>query len=244
MADAVLITLTQSDAEIANLTLRGDKDTQGMYVLGGAPVISGVVFDSTGTPYGSPDVFGRGGSLEVWGGSAHVLDSRFLGGGEILIGLDADAVLERNELSDGPHLYLQDPGDLAVVRDNVITGTFDRAMGLFNASTMTIENNTVDNAGGDGITVGWVSSVGADPLIAGNEISGSATGIWVAGGAAPVISGNQIHGNDIGIALRSSDATFSENTICDNEQNLQVPEGSEASGIDATNSICEDVPAE
>ena len=65
LADAVLITLTQSDAEIADLTLRGDKDTQGMYVLGGAPVISGVVFDSTGTPYGSPDVFGSGGSLEV-----------------------------------------------------------------------------------------------------------------------------------------------------------------------------------
>ena len=91
--------------------------------------------------------------------------------------------------------------------------------------------------------MGWVSAVGADPLIEGNEISGAATGIWIAGGANPVISGNRIHGNDIGIAVRSSDATFSENTICDNEQNLQVPEGIEAPGIDATNSICEDAMA-
>ena len=161
------------------------------------------------------------------------------------VGLDADAVLEGNELSDGPHLYLQDPGDLAVVRDNIITGTFDRAMGLFTASTMTIENNIIDNAGSDGITVGWVSAVGADPLIEGNEISGSATGIWIAGGAAPVISGNQIHGNGIGIACPIAQTRRSVRTpSATTSRTCRSPRASRLSGLDAGSTICEDAPAE
>ncbi len=243
MTPAVLITLTETDAEIANLTLRGDGYTQGMKVLGGAPVISGVIFDGTGVPYGSLDVPGDSGSLGISGGSARVLDSRFLGGGEIVIDLDADAVLEGNEFSDGPHLYLKDPGDDAVVRDNIFSGTFDRAMGLFGPSTMTIANNVIDVAGGDGITVGWNIADGADPLIEGNEISGATTGIWVVPGAAPVVSGNRIHDNGIGIKLDSRDAVLRENTICDNGTNVELAQDAIMPDT-AGNTVCEDAPAE
>ncbi len=213
LAEGVLVTLNDTDAVIADLTLRGGELTQGMQVMGGAPTISGVVFDSTGRPYG---VFGGGiggGSLDVLGGSAHALGNQFLGGGEIRITLDANATFEGNELSDGPHLYLQDPGDEAVVRGNTISGTFDRAMGLFGPSTMTIENNAIDGASGDGISIGWGSSSGHDPIVRGNEILGSTTGINVATEAAPVVSGNRIRDNTTGILSVSSQSVLRDNEL-------------------------------
>lgn len=219
--DAWLFTLRNTDAQIANLTLRGDGYTQGMVVFGGAPIISGLVFDGTGAPYAST-MPGDGGSLMISDSSATVTDSRFLNGGQVMVGLDADAVIENNEFVDGPHLYLQDPGDEAIVRDNTFSGTFDRAMGLFGESTMVIEGNTVDGAGGDGITVGWNSAPGHDPLIRDNDISGTKIGIKVFADSSPTVAGNRLHGNDTAIDSQSDTAAYTDNDLSGNDIGLHI----------------------
>jgi nitrous oxidase accessory protein NosD len=216
LADAWLFTLRETDAQITNLTLRGDGDTQGMAVVGGAPLISGLVFDGTGAPYAGTTLGDRG-SLMISGGSATVADNRFLNGGEVMVGLDANAVIESNEFIDGPHLYLQDPGDDAIVRGNTFSGSFDRAMGLFGASTMTIEGNTVDGAGGDGITIGWYASPGHDPLIRDNDISGTQVGIMAFAETDPIVESNRFRDNATAIYNQSDTGTYTGNELAGND---------------------------
>ena len=215
--EGALFTLSNSDAEVADLTLRGGLDTQGMNLVGGAPTVRGVVFDGTGVPYESNQL-GQGGSLTILG-DAQVLDSSFVGGGEILVGLFGNAVLENNELTDGPHIYLQAPGADAVVRNNTIKGTFDRAIGLFGETTMTIENNTIVGAGGDGITVGWNTANDRliNPLITGNDISDSLVGIKVHNGADPVVESNRLSGNETAVINLGAAATYAGNELTGND---------------------------
>ncbi len=217
-----LIALNGSDARVENLTLRGGVNTQGMTIAGGAPIIAGVVFDDTGVPYESGEI-GQGGSLEITGGTAQVLDNQFVSGGEISVHADADVVMEGNEFRDGPHLYLEDPGDAAIVRGNTFSGTYDRAMGLFGESTMTIEGNTIDGAGGDGITVGWTSAgTGRDPLIRDNDISSTNVGIMVFRDAHPVVTDNRLHGNETGIQDESDSVAYTGNELSANDVGIEL----------------------
>ena len=70
-------------------------------------------------------------------------------------GIIAIKIEEGNELIDGPHVYLEDPGDEAVVHGNLIRNVNDHAIGLYGLSTMTITGNTIDGAA-EGIEIGWV----------------------------------------------------------------------------------------
>ena len=215
LADATLFTLDETDATVSNLTLRGGPNTQGMVINGGAPTVEGLVFDDVGPSYGSTE-FGDGGSLAIYRGAAQVLDSRFIDGGEVLLGWDANAVLEGNEFLDGPHLYLQDPGDDAIVRGNTFSGTLSRAMGLFGESTMLIEGNTIDGAGGDGITVGWEASSGHDPLIRDNDISGTRVGVMAFADSGPQVVGNRFRDNTTAIQTQPGAGLFTDNQLTGN----------------------------
>jgi parallel beta-helix repeat protein len=232
LADAVLITLSDSDAEIADLTLRGDDFTQGMVVLGGAPTIRGVVFDGTGIPFNGhatcssvPETCG-GGSLAIDGGEARVLDSRFLGGGEVSVHSDANALFDGNELIDGPHLYLAEPGPDTVVRDNQISGTRSRAIGLYGPGRILIEGNSIMDAGGEGISVGYSSAPGYEPIIRDNRIEGTTTAIDVVRGASPTVEGNTLTDNRAAIYAGGGAGTYISNTIDGNGQGLVVTHGS------------------
>ena len=216
LAGATLFTLDGVDARVENLTLRGGPDTQGMTIAGGAPTISGVVFDDVGIPYESREI-GQGGSLEILGAAAQVLDNRFVGGGEVSVHLFGDVLIEGNEFRDGPHLYLASPGDDAIVRGNTFSGTYDRAMGLFGESTMTIEGNVIDGAGGDGITIGWGSATGHDPLIRDNDISGTAVGIMVFRGSDLVVQDNRLHDNGTAIHSQSETGSYTGNEFSGND---------------------------
>ena len=219
--DATLITLNVTDSEISNLTLRGDNDTTGVSILEGAPVLSGLVFDGTGVAYQGGEI-GKGSSLNIAGGTASVLDCQFLGGGEVMVTFDADVLLEGNEFIDGPHLDLNDPGDEAVVRGNTFSGSHDRAMGLFGESTMLIEGNTVNGAGGDGITVGWQSSPGHDPMIRDNVISGTAIGIMVFPDTNPVVEGNRISSSTTGIRSMGGPVSYTDNELTGNDAGIRL----------------------
>lgn len=208
--------LVDSDATLTDLTIRGMAGQ--VVIVGGSPVLTGLALTGTGVPFGSTtactDDRGCGNSLTVDAGStARIRGNRFEGGADLVVTGNADPVIEDNELIDGPHFYLEDPGDAAILRNNAIRGTFDRAIGVFAPTTMLIEGNRIADAGGDGITIGWELSAGVDPLVRRNTISGSGTAIKVANQAKPRIEGNDLRDNLTGILLINSAATIVGNTI-------------------------------
>jgi len=95
-------------------------------------------------------------------------------------------------------------------------------MGLFGESTMLIEGNTVDGAGGDGITVGWQTSPGHDPLIRDNDISGARNGIMIFVGANPVVEGNRLHDNDTGVVSHGESVDFTGNEVSGSRVGMQL----------------------
>jgi parallel beta-helix repeat protein len=87
-------------------------------------------------------------------------------------------------------------------------------MGIFGPSTMLIEGNQIMDAGGDGITIGESSAAdGVDPMVRGNTITSSGTGISVRSKAKPTIEGNVLEANRNGVVLNGSDAVVSGNQI-------------------------------
>ena len=167
------LALVDSDATLTGLTIAGMAGE--VRISGGAPTLEDLAFQGTGVPYGSVDPCtddrGCGSTILIDAGSrATVRDNLFVGGGEFRVDGDSDPLIEGNELRDGPHFYLADPGDAAIVRDNTISGTYDRAIGIFAPTTMLIEGNRIADAAGDGITVGWQYSPGVDPVVRGNTI--------------------------------------------------------------------------
>jgi parallel beta-helix repeat protein len=208
--------LRDSDATIAGLTVRGMAG--GMVVLGGSPTLEDLAFEGTGVPYDSPascaDERGCGISLLItFASTATVRNNLFAGGGEFQVNVNAEPLIEGNELRDGPHLYLADAGDEAVVRNNTISGTFDRAIGIFSPTTMLIEDNEIIAAGGDGITIGWSYSAGVDPVIRGNSITNSGLAINVQNQASPRLEANVLVDNVNGISATNTTAAMIDNTI-------------------------------
>jgi nitrous oxidase accessory protein NosD len=208
--------LRDSGATIAGLTVRGMAG--GMVVLGGSPTLEDLAFEGTGVPYDSPascaDERGCGISLLItFGSTATVRNNLFAGGGEFQVNVNAEPLIEGNELRDGPHLYLADSGDEAVVRNNTISGTFDRAIGIFSPTTMLIEDNEIIAAGGDGITIGWSYSAGVDPVIRGNSITGSGLAINVQNQASPRLEANVLVDNVNGISATNTKAIVVDNAI-------------------------------
>lgn len=210
------ILLDQTAATLTGLTLNGMPSE--LRISGGSPLVEDVAIVGAGLPYGSPgsceDARGCAGSLVVADGStATIRGNTFTAGGEVRVEGDADPVFEGNTLQDGPHVYLADPGDAAILRDNTISGTYDRAIGIFAPSTMLIEGNVIEDAGGDGITVGWTDSTGIDPVIRGNTIRRVGWAINVQSRANPTIEGNTIEDATNGILLGHSAAVVEGNTI-------------------------------
>ena len=257
-SEGTLITLLRSDAMVTDLTLRGDEWTQGMLVFMGAPTIQRLHFDGTGKPFGA-DGGGVGSSLDINQGAASVLENRFSGGGEVRIAGGADVAFERNELSGGPHLFLADPGPESVVRGNTIRDTLDRAIGLFAPTTMPIIGNTIVGAGGDGITLGFDSALGVDPLIEDNDITGNRIGVQVFPGSGALLKANRFSQNEtavlvqsdgarledndirdgnVGLALSGAAPSLLGNTICGNARDLSLLGGTELPAFDESNEIC------
>lgn len=155
------------------------------------------------------------------------------------IDLVGPVLVEGNELSgdeSGSGIDVQG-GDGWVIASNTLTGK-DGAILVNQLGSGTIEGNRlIDN--NVGIELG-----NTDSVVRSNEITGGTDGIIIDRGA-PTIEDNSVEGaSRRGLTIRSSAATptLSGNTLCGNGTNLSVPEDA-AYDIDATNSICEDVPA-
>ena len=225
--DAVLVTLQDSTATLADLTLGGGEMTRGMEVYGGAPTISAVVFDHTGRPFdgepcmGTRDLCG-GSSLMLIETDAQVIGGTFHGGGEIMIDGGGDVLFEGNLVEDGPQFFIPAAGDGTIFRGNTIRNTIDRSIGIFGPTAMTVEGNTIEGAGGDAITIGFETATGHDPTIRDNQISGSAVALRVGIGAAPVVEGNHFSANGVAVESNTDAAAYRGNTLEGNDVGLAI----------------------
>jgi parallel beta-helix repeat protein len=155
-------------------------------------------------------------------------------------------IVEDNDISGW--IGVDDGGGAAndpIIRSNRIRGGgagdaagqfFGVAIGIAGAATPLVEDNEiVDSATGI-----LVTGAGAEPDIQSNTINGmTGFGIWITSGASPSIESNTIEDNRTGVAVGRdpSTATLSGNTFCGNEQDLDVPDGSDLT-LDG-NTVCQ-----
>ena len=223
-AGEVVVTVIESDGEIADLTLLGEGATQGMSVQGGTPTIANVVFDGTDRPF-SDICFETecGGSLALEGADAHVIGNLFLEGGEVGLHAEGTAIIEDNVFEGGPHIYLESIGPDVVVRGNRISGTLNRGIGLSSPGDPVIEGNHVSPAEGVSIRVGQnTGAEGYEPTIRGNTIEGADYGIEVTEGGAPSIEGNTFHGSNVAIQATLATSNITGDTLTDNNTGLSL----------------------
>ena len=225
--EAFGLLLLSSDATISTLTLTGD--TTWVVAFGGRPVFEDLVVSGIGEAHTgamSAELSGEPSMAFFAGSDAIIRGSRFENGGPIAVFGGSDATIEGNELVDGPHIHfgLESRSRGAII-GNRIGGTIDHAIGLFAPTTMTIEGNIIETAGGDGISVGVFPAlgVGFDPLIRDNLIEASGVGIDVAPGARPTIEANTVSGGSMGINLEpDADAAISGNELVGNRTAIRL----------------------
>ena len=197
-------------------------------------------------------------------GGAHVTDSTLRCG----IGVNGPSVFERNEIRDegctlgifgGDAEFHRVGAGEPIFRDNDISletapirlqsfptrpvfegnrihdmpkgvSLESRAQAVFTDNEMT--------ALGNGIWIDADSSI----EMTGNTISQSRLGVMLSGGPSK-LTGNAISGAELGVNIYGeAEATLRDNTVCDNEVNVQV-RGEAIADIDDSNEICEDAPA-
>lgn len=217
------ILLQDSSASVAGLTLQGLGSA--VHISGGQPTLEGLVFEDAGEPH--TQSHGRGAFTDAVvianGSRATVRDNELLGGGAITIYERSQALVIGNTLVDGPSI-LSFRGDAGtVIRDNQIVAPLNRAIGAFGGSP-TIEGNVIEQATSDGITVGFGFSVGTDPIVRDNHISGTMHGIAVAPDAHPLIERNTLRSNDTGLifASNSNDLVAADNVLIDNTTGIAL----------------------
>ena len=213
-----LLSIIDTDADVSNLTLTGENSQ--VLVSGGAPTLQGLLFDGVGIPYagGSGQSFAF--SLKLTDGTrARVTGNTFVDGGEVNVWLGSAPLIDDNELSGGPHIFLPEPGDGTVIRGNTVSGALVNGIAVRMKGSPLIEDNTIIDAGSLGIR-----AIGTE-VIRDNTISGSPTGISVLSGAQPTIEGNEFTDNRFGISLGRSDALVVGNTITGGDNGIVLTLG-------------------
>lgn len=211
--DVYVARISETDATLKGLTFRGDN--AGVWIAGGSPTIDDVLFDHIGQPHLSVGLDGEGVPLWIVDGSmALVTDSAFARSGQIEILGQSSPTLRGNTFSEGTHIYAHEPGDDAVITDNTFSGAYRHAIGIYDPTTMLVEGNTITDSA-IGIEVGYGLSVGIDPVIRRNIITGVASGIDIAGSANPTVEGNEIVEAGRGTFVTGSEAVLVGNTVRD-----------------------------
>jgi parallel beta-helix repeat protein len=247
---------------LRDLTVTGEL-SNGIAARGGSPVVERVHFLNVGKPYVGGSACANPCRSLAFRAEADgtVRDSDFTGGGAIEVDTGANALIEGNRLSNGPHVALFDIGDGTVVRGNSITMSKARGIGTFSDSSPLIEGNQLQSPGYVGIDLWDGSPVVRDNVVTdaetgiavlsstssvalqGNELTGNRTGItWEA--SEGVIDGNSITDGQAGLFISRGAPTLAGNNVCDNSaSNLTL--GNAADPVDdGSNEICEDAPAE
>jgi len=219
--DDPLLSITDSDADVSNLTLLGNRSE--VSVNGGAPTLHDLAFRLVGEP--CTDLVGcgfdpasEGVSLNLTDTSARIVGNTFVGKGKLSVLAGSIPYIDGNTLSGGMKIVLEEAGAEGIIRDNTIHGLDSFGINLASAGKYLIEGNTIIDAPTSGI---WNQGINSDPLIRDNKISGSEIGIRM-GFDTPTITGNQLVGNGTAIQADGSDALIDGNSIRDGKAGIVI----------------------
>lgn len=206
-----MLLFDQSNASLSNVTIRGP--FAGVGVAGGAPTIEGVLFDQDIERLSEDAAFSGVVLSIVEESAARIVDNDFRGDSDLTIQDGSDPLIENNRL-EGWGVNAAWPGDDAILRSNVISGSRASGISIHHATTMLIEDNVIRDVARDGISADFNGARGFDVVMRGNEISGNGgSGIYMGGGANPTIEGNTLTDNNFGVFVTVGDAIVRDNDI-------------------------------
>lgn len=197
------VILLDSEVELANVTFRGEASA--IHVDAGSPALLDLHLQRVGSTsmIGADAIVLRGET------TARIETSIIDGGGGIAI-FDASEphILDNDLVANGVWGY---PGDGAVISGNRIDIRSEPRIGIsiLGPGTATIRGNVITAAGGAGIAV--TTGLDAAPVIDGNTIANSTTGIRA--GSSPLISNNSLTANGTALLLSGPAAMVDGNAI-------------------------------
>lgn len=221
---ACAIVLTDTATSLSDVTFSGGHS--GVKIMGGAPTVSGVLFDRVGVPESNGSL---GLAMVIDGGStARLVGNEFVASAAIEVAGRAEPVIEDNVFSGGSSIVANDPGDATVIRSNRISEPIATAIVVNAPSTLLIEDNEISGAGEDGIRLGLFSGLGLDPTIRHNSIVGSGgSGVNAVLGGAPTIADNTFTDNSLGLILGLGQAQVVSNVVSGDGSGITVARGSD-----------------
>jgi nitrous oxidase accessory protein NosD len=205
--DPYAFLLQDTDATVSGLTFRGQPSA--VIASGGAPTLENLVFDRTGYTFDGSTTSPAGNSITINRGAAAVVrDNAITGGGPIGVFDGSEPLIERNRLSDGPHIFGFGFGDGAVIRNNTVEGVLVRGVGVFQTPTaLVIEGNTIIDPPLHGIDV----QVGS-PTVRGNTVSGAGSA-GISTSTSSSLLENRLTDNQTGVIVTASEGQVSGNVI-------------------------------
>ena len=224
---------------------------------GGAPTLEDLVIDpdgeqrnKTGADLHEGLAIGSGSAAWVSGSSI----TAFVG-----IGEGSRATLTGNIIT-GSCIVITGAGSTPTIRGNRVEYSQCPRMSVWvtEGAAPVVEGNTIlSDEQTDGIRV---SGAGSAPVISGNTVTGGDVGIWVGSeaqanirrnlvtiartgvvisGSDAVVDSNVIRSNGVGVVIdMGATPAFVGNTVCDNDMNLDLRDGTAVSMSD--NDICPD----
>jgi pectinesterase/pectate lyase len=218
--------LLETDGEVRDLTLAGEASR--LFVEGGAPMVSGMLFDQVGRAYEGSAVAGAVNVQHQ--GRPTFTGNQLVGGGGMSAYSDSNPIFEGN-LLDGSGTIDGDFGDDAVIRDNTIIGPGRQGITFLGATSALVVGNTVRDKDwgittGEGInvTVGTNGST-FEPTIEGNTITGTGRAAINLVGGSPIVADNTLADGSTGISLARSFGTVSGNDVSGFEAGVVVVQG-------------------
>lgn len=239
-----------SQAVLSDLTLRGEGST--LIVVGGAPVLSGLVFDRVNEQGREVDDQ-RAAVLFIDDSAGTLRGSTFIESDDVQIRGSAP-LIEDNTLSGGSSIWGGMENE-TIIRGNRIDGSMGASIFLQEQTEALIEGNTINDPleeggiwvkGGPptGVTILSVEN-DPEPTIRGNTItvSGDVPGIHLTPRVGGRVTDNTIDAASTGIFVDMGSTTvISGNTICAGMTAIEVEEPNKVDIGD--NELCEDATAE
>lgn len=217
-APPVALHLRGSDATVSDLTITGPEVASAIVVDGGAPTLRRLDVDLDGEQAGRLPRSPHENLVIDQRSRARVEDSTF--DGFITIGGGSPVTFEGNRVVGGC-VWVLGVGSDATIRDTSISDsrcpTF--AIGVKEGARPLVEGNTIDGGALYGIEV---AGRGSDPVVRANTIRSVPIGMWTQSEAAPVITGNLIEGTETGLSISWTAAIVRDNVVRSNDVGVSV----------------------
>ena len=218
-AEPYALALADSDAEISDLTLSGERST--LLVDGGSPTLRNLHFLEVTEPFEGAANTDRNALVITGGSRAIISDSRFERSGPLGV-YASDPTVVGNSFEGGSHIWGRF-GDHAVITDNHIDGALTMALWIIESGPILIEGNIITGSDATGIDVGSKGSSAA--RVRNNRIVDAGTGLTVRVGDGAEISGNERVDTGIGVQVSRVTGHLADNQISGGNAGIVVISG-------------------